>query len=145
MMNFFKYFLSLSFFRSSIHLWWTWKLNASFLLIALRVVRLDFSLKILLIARLAFRFNFSTKNSKFLIWSNDFSSFSAFSIRVFDFSNLVECWLISNLSQFSWRRLTKFEMLREFFSMQSFAVFEAYFEIVSDFFIRFQNRNLILH
>ncbi len=70
----------------------------------------------------SFSVSFQFFNEKFEIFNliEWFSSFSAFSVRVFDFSDLVECWLILNLSQFSWRRLTRFEMLREFFSMQRF-------------------------
>jgi hypothetical protein len=76
---------------------------------------------------------------------NDFSSFWAFSISIFDFFDLIECWSIVYLLQFSWQRLMMFEMLRESFVMHYFAIFEAYFEIVFDFFIKFMNRSLILH
>ncbi len=71
----FRCFSSTQFLRSDIHSWWILKSNASFWLIMLRVIRLDFILKILSIAYSAFRFSFSMKNSEFSVWLNDFSSF----------------------------------------------------------------------
>jgi hypothetical protein len=111
----------------------------------LHVNRFDFIQRILSIARFASHFNFSVKNLIFSFWLNDLLSFSTFSVRVFVFSDLIECQLILNLSQFSWQRQMRFEKLREFFLIRYFAVFEACFEIVFDFFIKFLNRNLILH